>query len=258
MTKPTDPYSRVYWKVRSDERFAGIYTDDHHFATWVRLLIAAEAAWPEPADVPATARRASLRALEAAAIIVLLDGGLFRLHGLDAERMRRQDHATAAAAARWVLPGPVSNADGIQAHPVSMTSPNANGMPRARPELSKAEQSIATQLNGARDDLWALYGALTHTVAKKLTVIDWLDRIETTHGTEAAALALREEHARDGNPGTLLSRVSARLETAARKAENEAAERKRSERVQGEMTERRIERYRNTGRWEAEWGPEPT
>ena len=263
MTKPTDPYSRVYWKVRSDERFVGIYPNDHHFATWLRLLIAAEAAWPEPADLPATARRVSLRALVDAGIILLLDSGLFRVHGLDAERLRRQERAATAASARWMLSGPVSNAGGMQQLPVS----NAGGMPRVRPELSIAELSIAELSNGEApadgpaakpdDVLFALYGALTRTVAKKPATLDWLERLETTYGLAEAAQVLREEHARDGNPGTLLSRVNARLETAARKAESGTTERKRSERIRAEVEARRLEEYRYTGTWREECGDAP-
>jgi len=87
------PYSRIYWTVRSDDRLATIYPDDRHLATWVRLLIAADMAWPAPADLPGSVRRASLVALEAAGVIELLAGGLFRFHGLDTERGRRADAA---------------------------------------------------------------------------------------------------------------------------------------------------------------------
>lgn len=87
------PYSRIYWTVRADDRLASIYPDDRHLAAWVRLLIAADMAWPAPADLPGSVRRASLAALEAAGAIELLSGGLFRFHGLDTERGRRADAA---------------------------------------------------------------------------------------------------------------------------------------------------------------------
>ena len=94
------PYSRVYWTVRNDPRLVGIYSDDHHWAAWNRLLLAADMAWPAPADLPANVRRASLRALEAAGVIELLPGGLFCFHGLDSERGRRRDAAAASSAHR--------------------------------------------------------------------------------------------------------------------------------------------------------------
>ncbi len=94
------PYSRVYWSIRSDERLATVYGNNDHLATWLRLLLAADMAWPAPADVPGSAGRRSLVALEAAGIIELLPGGLFRFHGLDGERGRRQESARLSAAYR--------------------------------------------------------------------------------------------------------------------------------------------------------------
>lgn len=253
MTKATDPYSRVYWRVRSDPKFVGIYADDHHFAAWVRLLIAADAAWPAPADVPASCRRASLRALTAAGLIDLFDSGLYRVHGLDAERGKRQSVAVTAATARWTDEQPESNAAGPREHPPS----NADGMPRARSEPSRAELSQAQLPESMDDDLWALYAGLTRTPARKPATLDWLERLETTYGVGPSALALREEHAKDPNPGTLLSRTNARLEAAARKAENGTATRKRQERVTSEVVARRLDEFHFTGKWREEWGIQP-
>lgn len=96
------PYSRVYWTIRNDDRLKStIYPDDHHLATWLRLLVAADMAWPAPADIPSSARRASLTALEAAGVIEILPGGLFCFHGLDTERGRRAESARSSAAHRW-------------------------------------------------------------------------------------------------------------------------------------------------------------
>ena len=94
------PYSRVYWTVRDDDRLATIYPCDAHLAAWLRLLIAADMAWPAPADVPATVKRSSLNALRDAGVVELLPNGLFRFHGLDTERGRRRDAAQASAAHR--------------------------------------------------------------------------------------------------------------------------------------------------------------
>lgn len=94
-------YVRVYQSVVDDPRFAGIFEDDHHFATWVRLLMIAEKAWPSSAILPRSARKASIRALEEAGIIELAAGDRYRIHGLDPERQRRSDHARTAAEARW-------------------------------------------------------------------------------------------------------------------------------------------------------------
>lgn len=82
-------YVRVYYSIIDDPRFVGIYDDDHHLATWLRLLLVADAMWPAPAPVPAGTRRPSLAALTAAGLIELQGSGRYRIHGLDAERERR-------------------------------------------------------------------------------------------------------------------------------------------------------------------------
>jgi len=257
MTKALDPYSRVYWRIVDDDRFSTIYGDDRHLAAWLRLLIAADQAWPASANLPASARPASVQALVDVGLVELRAKGIFRIHGLDAERSRRQDAAAAGASARWSG----SNAVGMRPHPVSNADGDAVGMPRRaktrRDETSIAETTHGAPPNGLDDDLWALYAALTRTPARKPATLDWLDRIETTYGVSDAARVLREEHAKDGNPGTLLSRVNGRLEAEARKAENGAASQKRRDRITEQVMGRRLDEYRFTGKWHEEWGPVP-
>lgn len=131
MSDEYGPYSRVYWQIRADDRFAGIYTDNHHLATWLRLLIAADAVWPAPADLPRSARQTSVSALEAAGLIELLPGHLYRIHGLDAERERRASAGKAGAAARWKRPQSERNAIAL---------PTQSGTNASRAELSQAER----------------------------------------------------------------------------------------------------------------------
>lgn len=94
-------YSRVYWSVKNDDRFVGIYRNDAHFATWVRLLMAADAVWPHPADLPRRAKPSSVKALVDAGIIELLPNDMYRVHGLDRERTSRGDAAAVGARKRW-------------------------------------------------------------------------------------------------------------------------------------------------------------
>jgi hypothetical protein len=91
MTKTTPEYVRVYQSVVDDPKFATIYDDDHHFATWVRLLMAADSTWPASCPIPFGTRKASLNALSEAGIIDLGTGHRFRIRGLDAERERRAE-----------------------------------------------------------------------------------------------------------------------------------------------------------------------
>lgn len=86
------PYSRVYWAIVDDPRFRAIYDDNNHLATWLRLLITADALWPASCELPAKARRRSLGALTESGLIEV-SGNRYRVHGLDAERGRRRDAA---------------------------------------------------------------------------------------------------------------------------------------------------------------------
>jgi hypothetical protein len=93
-------YCRVYYSIQDDPKFEGIREDDHHLATWLRLLMVADAIWPASANLPAAARRASLKALVAAELVDLLPGGRYRIHGLDAERGARREAAQTSRAQR--------------------------------------------------------------------------------------------------------------------------------------------------------------
>src|SRR5512146_3031284 len=97
------PYSRVYWSVFDDERFAAIRGDCRNFGAWLTMLLVADMAYPSSAFVPPTVSRSSLAALVDAGLVEPQPGGMFRLHGLQSERSRRAD------AARW---GPNRDADG--------------------------------------------------------------------------------------------------------------------------------------------------
>jgi hypothetical protein len=142
------PYSRVYWTVRDDERLADIYPDDRHLATWLRLLIAADAMWPAPADLPGSVRRASVKALEAAGVIELLPGGLFRFHGLDAERGRRRDAAASSSRNRW---GSERSADGMRSDTRRNASRDETSLDEDRREdspLPPAGGGLSARANG--------------------------------------------------------------------------------------------------------------
>jgi hypothetical protein len=124
-------YVRVYYEVITDDKFAGIYDDDRCLATWLRLLLLADAMWPAPADLPRSAQPKAV-ALLASVGLIDVDGHRFRIHGLDAERTARSNAARTAAGTRW------SNAAG-----------NAQTMPSlAKP--SKDKQIPLTPPSGER------------------------------------------------------------------------------------------------------------
>ena len=82
-------YSRVYASIVDDPKFAHVYDDDRALATWLRLLLVADQAWPSSALIPANTRRQSLDVLIGAGLVDLGTGGRYRIRGLEAERKRR-------------------------------------------------------------------------------------------------------------------------------------------------------------------------
>lgn len=88
------PYSRVYWSIIDDPKFAKVYDDDRALACWTRLLLVADQAWPASAPIPLNTHRPSLQKLVDSGLIDLGTGFRFRLHGLDKERGERKAAAT--------------------------------------------------------------------------------------------------------------------------------------------------------------------
>lgn len=101
MAKPSDPYSRVYWRVLDDPKFDGIRGNPRHLGSWLLMLLVADMAYPAPAFVPPTVAKASLTVLVTAGLVDQLADGMYRVHGLDAERKRRSDAASASASVRY-------------------------------------------------------------------------------------------------------------------------------------------------------------
>lgn len=203
------PYSRVYWSIRTDAKFDAIYTDDRHLATWLRLLIAADATWPAPADVPASARKASLTALVDARLIDLLPGGLFKVHGLDAERGRRRDAAQTSALIRH---GRDADADRTDPQTQSERRPNgvlAEDKPsQAEDETSRAD---APRVPDPADAYWTLTGKYPNDKA-----LSWIDDMASSYGPEPVLRAIAQAHVSDRSTASLLGRAQDLLRADAR------------------------------------------
>jgi hypothetical protein len=84
-----------------DPKFANVYDDDAALATWLRLLIGADAMWPAPAHLPRKVKSRALDVLVKAGLVDLTTGDRYRIHGLEAERTRRSETGRNAAAVRW-------------------------------------------------------------------------------------------------------------------------------------------------------------
>jgi hypothetical protein len=93
-------YVRVYYRILEDPKFAGVYPDDPRLATWLRLLMTADNAWPHPAPIPRSVDAAAFAYLVDVGLVDLAANDLYRIHGLDAERMRRREQGVAGGLAR--------------------------------------------------------------------------------------------------------------------------------------------------------------
>jgi hypothetical protein len=112
-------YARVYYSILDDPKFESIYEDDHHFALWIRLLLAHEMAWPSSVPIPADARPSSVRALVAVALISLRPHRHYVITGMQAERERRSAAGRIGAAVRWH-----SDGNGLAERRIARPSPS--------------------------------------------------------------------------------------------------------------------------------------
>jgi len=77
--------------------YPDVYADNDAFATWMRLLVVSEKAWPAVPELPRSARVKDVHKLRDRGLVALGPDFTFALKGFDAERTRR--HATAIAGA---------------------------------------------------------------------------------------------------------------------------------------------------------------
>jgi hypothetical protein len=117
----TGPYVKVYQSIVDDPMFRKVYDDDAALATWLRMLLIADAMYPASAPMPKPTPAIEL--LLKVRLIRKCHGNRYTVRGLEAERERRSGNARNAAAVRW--------------HSVG----NAHAMPN-KAEQNKAEQSI--------------------------------------------------------------------------------------------------------------------
>ena len=93
-----DAYIAVPHAIAEDDRFEKIYGDDARLATWLRLRLAADRAWPAPAMLPPLEPEivADLVDVE---LIEIVSNGRYRVPGLDEARAKRIEAARIAGLA---------------------------------------------------------------------------------------------------------------------------------------------------------------
>ena len=226
------PYSSVYHCL-ADEH-PDIY-DGPYLADFVRLLVAADQAWPTTARWAGLASRKALAELETAGLI-RVEAARYRVKGMDKRRTARREQAERAAAAKYARSTPAST-------PASSPTSTAQALP-SKAEQSRAEQSSSEQ--GARADPLDLYYTLTVRPPSK-TVADWLDRLESEHGAPLLGEQMVAAWTADPNVRDFLGRVEAACLSQTRRADKAAEEK-------GRYSE--LEYQREMARKAAEMSPE--
>lgn len=190
-------YCRVYWSIVDDPKFVEVYDSDTALATWLRLLIIADQAWPASASLPASAKRRVVELLVRVGLVDTLPGWRYRIHGLDAERNRRADSARKGAAVRW------------QSERIA-TAPDVRMPSRAEPSQAENEPSQAVATDPA-DDYWNLTGKYPTD-----KVLGWLDDMAAEFGAATVGRHLAARVVEDRTASTLMGRVQDSLRREAR------------------------------------------
>jgi len=94
------PFARFFYDDFLRE-YPHVYADDAAFATWMRLLVVAEKAWPLTPELPRSARSKPVQTLVDAGLVAIGPDYTYALRGHDAERTRRNAAGNAGAHARW-------------------------------------------------------------------------------------------------------------------------------------------------------------
>ena len=164
-------YCRVYYDVIDDPKFKDIYPDKVALGWWLTLLLIADAMWPASAPLPYGIDEGVLARLVTRQIVVV-DGPMFRIKGLDSERQKRSKQAASAANMRW--------------HSDRNATASAANMP-SRAEPSKAEQSReddgdanAMRPHDAAAAFYDLQGGQASPKALK-----WVDELSSEYGDDA-------------------------------------------------------------------------
>lgn len=211
MTAQTDPYVRVYYRIIDDPKFEGVYDHDATLATWLRLLLAADAMYPAPATLPRSVKPAALQRLVKAELVDLLPGDRYRLHGLKGERDRRQEQARKAARKRWDDAG--ETADAMPEQSDSTAGASGNGMHsdplQAEPSQSTPRLSTGEEMDESMKDGADAYYSVTGRFPSD-RVLSWINRLTKLYGDDLFSRLLAKCYLEDANPRDLLGRVEER------------------------------------------------
>lgn len=118
-------YVRLYYTLASDAKFDEVYSNDLLLATYVRLLIAADQAYPAPATLPYGCKPKVVYRLAELGIIQFINRVSFRIAALQKERDYRSGLGRAAAQRRWDADA-LRTQNGTDATPMLAETENEN------------------------------------------------------------------------------------------------------------------------------------
>lgn len=240
MTAQKDPYVRVYYSIKADPKFVGIYRDDRALGCWLRLLLTADASHPAPAEFPMGTDMETVDRLVSAGLVDLIGDGCYTIHGLNSERSKRSTDARSAAQARWTDATAMRpDATAMRPHTTAMR-PHVHGVDDAcdrmctemrndaspihsaplLSEPSNSEPSISAPAD-ALDTYYRLTGSWPSA-----KVVPWINQMASNHGEEAVSKALAATWMEDPDRATLMSRCRDRLEREAHELDKAAEKRK--------------------------------
>ena len=202
-------YCRVYYDVIDDPKFKDIYPDKVALGWWLTLLLIADAMWPASAPLPYGIDEGVLARLVTRQIVVV-DGPMFRIKGLDSERKKRSKAAASAANMRW--------------HSERNATASGRDMP-SRAEPSRAETSRADARDGdekpdAASVFYDLQGGQASPKALK-----WVDELASEYGDDAVISGMAQ-HTAEGRVD--LKATQSALALAANQKRKEAEARRKA------------------------------
>lgn len=240
-------YAQVDHAIQTNPKMAWVMEDDQRLGRWLRLLLAADAAYPAPADRPRWADDEFWEHMVQDRLVVALPRDQYYMNGMD-ERREHDPEATGRrggiasgkarrAKAKGVPEGP--SPKGVR-EPPNQTKPD-----QTKPDHTN--QTTPDWLADARDNdddhLEAYYQLTASWPTGK--VLPWLNELASTYGSSETADALAAEWATSSDRKTLLSRTQARLAKAShelakqRQAAQEQAAREQQARIDAMPLEQR-------------------
>ncbi len=201
MSGQSDPYIRIYLRVRDDPRFEHAYSCDACWAAYSRLLMDAEAAFPASASLPANLDAHAAAQLMADGIIEPRRHGCFVVHGMVTERRRRSEEGRANALRGWNMRRARMGKNGVPMAPHIQQSKaphiqqsmgndgvpmlTASFLPSVEELTDGGKESVAR----AREDAaLEAYQRLVINVSPK--ALKWLDDLVREYGQEWTTEAL--------------------------------------------------------------------